>query len=80
MNPDFIISEKHTAKGSVFIVLPTHITAQNWLFARVTKEERRQVCAHLDEGRLAQLKSDAALANLQFKHYFSAGLAPEQVQ
>jgi hypothetical protein len=80
MNPDFIISEKHTANGSIYIVLPTHITALNWLFARVTATERRQMSAHLDEGRFAQFKSDAAVSKLIFTHSFSAGLAPEKVQ
>jgi hypothetical protein len=73
MNPDFIISEKHTANGSIYIVLPTHITAQNWLFARVDASERRSLSAHLVHARYVQLQSDAALANLTFKHPFSAG-------
>lgn len=80
MNPDFIISEKHTAAGSVYIVLPTHTSAMNWLFAYATGTERRKVSAHLDEGRYAQFRSDATLANLSFKHFFSAARAPEQVQ
>jgi hypothetical protein len=80
MNPDFIISEKHTADGAVYIVLPTHISALNWLFARVTASERRQMSAHLDEGRYAQFQSDAAIAKLTFKHSSAAGLAPEKVQ
>ena len=80
MNPDFIISEKHTAAGSVFIVLPTHVTALNWLFAHVTAVERRQLSAHLDEGRYAQFQSDAAVAKLTFKHSSVAGLAPEKIQ
>jgi hypothetical protein len=80
MKPDFIIAEKHTAAGSVFIVLPTHITALNWMFAHVEASERKKMSAHLVESRFAQFKSDAVLASMTLTHSFSAGLAPEKVQ
>jgi hypothetical protein len=79
MKPDFIIAEKHTAAGSVFIVLPTNTMALTWLFARVTATERRQLSAHLDEGRYAQFKSDAAISNLTIR-VPAAVLASEEVQ
>jgi hypothetical protein len=79
MKPDFIIAEKHTADGSVFIVLPTNTMALTWLFARVTATERRQLSAHLDEGRYAQFKSDAAISNLTIR-VPAAVLASEEVQ
>jgi hypothetical protein len=73
VSPDFIISEKHTSEGVVYVVLPTHITALNWLFAHVEASERRKMSAHLVGDRFAQFKSDAALADLSFKHHFSEG-------
>jgi hypothetical protein len=80
MRPDFIISEKHTAEGSVYIVLPTHISALNWLFARVTAAERRQMSAHLVGDRFAQFKQEAAASDMSFHHSFSAAAEPEQIQ
>jgi hypothetical protein len=80
MTPDFIISEKHTAAGTVYIVLPTHLTALNWLFARVEASERRSMSAHLVGDSFTKFKSDAALADMSFRHSFSAGLEPGKVQ
>jgi hypothetical protein len=80
MNPDFLISEKHTSDGVVYIVLPTHISALNWLFARVTETERRKMSAHLVGDRFAQFKQQAAASDMSFHHSFSAGVEPGQIQ
>ena len=80
MNPDFLIAEKHTADGVVYVVLPTHISAQNWLFARCDASEKRNLSAHLSDARFQQFKSDVALADMSFRHSFSAGVEPGKVQ
>lgn len=66
MRPDFIISEKLTAAGTVYIVLPTHVAALNWMFAHVTKDERRNMSAHLSHDRCQQLIADAAIEGMAF--------------
>lgn len=66
MRPDFIITHKPAAEGLLYIVLPTHVGALNWMFAHVEASERRQMSAHLVDSRLAQFKSDAALESLTF--------------
>ena len=80
MNPDFIISEKHTAEGVVYVVVPTNITALNWLFAHVEAGERREMSARLVGDRLAHFKSEAALGDLSFTHLFSKHAEPGKVQ
>ena len=66
MRPDFIIAQKPSAAGMVFIVVPTHTGALNWMFAHVEAIERRNTCAHLTDSRLAQFKSDAGVACMTF--------------
>jgi hypothetical protein len=80
MTPDFLISEKHTVAGIVYVVLPMHISALNWLFARVEASERRSMSAHLNAERFAHFKSEAALADMSFKHSFSQEVGPGKVQ
>jgi hypothetical protein len=80
MTPDFLIAEKNTADGIVYVVLPTHLSAQNWLFARCEPSERRPLSAHLNHARFQQFKSDAAVADLSFRHSFSAGAESGKVQ
>jgi len=66
MRPDFIISQRLNAAGPIFIIVPTHTGALNWMFAHVEASERRSTTAHLVDARLAQFKSDAALASYTF--------------
>lgn len=66
MRPDFIISQKPSARGMIFIVVPTHTGALNWMFAHVEATERRISTAHLSDARLAQFKNDAGVACMTF--------------
>jgi hypothetical protein len=66
MRPDFIITQKPTLAGMVYIVLPTHTGALSWMFAHVEATERKQMSAHLSDARLALFKSDAAVACMTF--------------
>jgi len=76
MRPDFIISQQPAQGGTVYIVLPTHTGALNWMFAHVEATERRSMSAHLSDARLAQFRSDAGIENFTFTDSFSLGLAP----
>lgn len=66
MRPDFIISQRPSASGMVYIVVPTHTGAQNWMFAHVEPTERRTMSAHLSESRLAVFKGDAGVESMTF--------------
>jgi hypothetical protein len=66
MRPDFIITQQPTPGGMVYIVLPTHTGALNWMFAHVEATERRSMSAHLSDARLAQFKSDAEMEKFTF--------------
>lgn len=66
MRPDFIIRQKPEQDGMVYIVVPTHTGAQNWMFAHVEPTERRTMSAHLSDARLAQFKSDAGVEHMTF--------------
>ena len=62
MRPDFIIHQRSTGEGLIYVITPTHTRALNWMFAHVQATERRQICAHLTCDRLAEFRSDAAIA------------------
>jgi hypothetical protein len=66
MRPDFIITQQPAPGGTVYIVLPTHTGALNWMFAHVEATERRSMSAHLSDARLAQFKGDAGVEKFTF--------------
>jgi|GEM_PF-5661303 hypothetical protein len=64
MRPDFIITVKGAHEDMVYIVLPTHTTALNWMFAHVQESERRNMSAHLGHESFMQFKSDMRAAGM----------------
>jgi hypothetical protein len=66
VNPDFIITVKGAHADLVYIVLPTHVGALNWMFAHVEPGERRSMSAHLDLERFMQFEVDVRDAAMTF--------------
>jgi hypothetical protein len=66
MRPDFIITVKGAHDALVYIVLPTHVPALNWMFAHVDASERRGMSAHLGLERFTQFKAEVRDASMTF--------------